>query len=127
MLIRAERLARGRTKLTCRAIRTAVNVSRFWGLPIEDAAEALRQAAEALQPAASAKRISWPTEDERSVSNGTPDHAVLALARSIIWSNGDQMPADTVVRKMQRHGVKRRRTDMLRLVRSVRNREDPPR
>ena len=115
MLSRTDRIKRAKGRIIERAVGIAFKIGRWWGVPPEDAAAALTEAAACLRERVAGGQIHWPAEEARRVSNGTPDEKVHALAGAVLAGAGGPVTQNALLRSLRAQGVRRRREDLCRL------------
>ena len=116
MLSRTDRIKQAKGRIVERAIGSAFQISGWWGVPLEDAAAALAETAACLRERVASGQIHWPAEDDRRVSNGTPDDKVRALAGEVLAGASGPVSQNSVLRSLKARGVQRRREDLCRIM-----------
>ncbi len=116
MLSRTDRIKQAKGRIVERAIGSAFQISGWWGVPPEDAAAALAEAAATLRERVTSGQIHWPAEEDRRVSNGTPDDKVRALAGAVLAGANGPVTQNALLRSLKAQGVRRRRGDLMRIV-----------
>lgn len=110
-------MERGRARLREKVVRSALNVSGWWGLSRGDAVSALDDARRVLLLA-----DGWPDPAEARVLPSTSDDALASMARCAIdalTAEGKLMTRAAIWMWCKEHGARRRRADALRVLRAV--------